>query len=169
MGVCADVWAVREGYRRKCWSAPPKAVEWAGAMKGMVMMSLDGVLRSPGSGRRRRSAAWLLSLLVGAWWTMGAGVAVAGSPAVGQVPGSPFATGNEPVSVAFSPGGGLLATANEGASTVSVFSVGSRGVLTRVPVPRSRPAGSRTLWRLALLAGCSRPPTGAPARCRCSR
>jgi DNA-binding beta-propeller fold protein YncE len=36
--------------------------------------------------------------------------------------GSPFATGLGPVSVAFSPGGGLLATANFGGG-VSIFSV----------------------------------------------
>ncbi len=36
------------------------------------------------------------------------------------------------MSVAFSPGGGLLATANSVASTVSVFSVGSGGALTPV-------------------------------------
>ncbi len=34
--------------------------------------------------------------------------------------------------MAFSPGGGLLATANAGASTVSVFAVGSGGALTPV-------------------------------------
>ena len=43
--------------------------------------------------------------------------------ALTPVTGSPFATGNDPVSVAFSPDGGLLATANDFASTVSVFSV----------------------------------------------
>ena len=37
-----------------------------------------------------------------------------------------------PVSVAFSPGGGLLATANDGDNSVSVFSVGSGGALTQV-------------------------------------
>ena len=44
----------------------------------------------------------------------------------------PFVTGNGPVSVAFSPGGGLLATANVNGNTVSVFAVGSGGALTPV-------------------------------------
>jgi WD40 repeat protein len=48
-----------------------------------------------------------------------------------QVSGSPFASGSEPMSVAFSPGGGLLATANSG-NTVSVYAVGSSGTLSQV-------------------------------------
>jgi hypothetical protein len=44
--------------------------------------------------------------------------------ALTPVSGSPFATGAGPVSVAFSPSGGLLAAANGTANTVSVFSVG---------------------------------------------
>jgi hypothetical protein len=40
-----------------------------------------------------------------------------------QVPCSPFATGHEPQSVAFSPSGALLATANTVDGTVSMFSV----------------------------------------------
>ncbi len=48
------------------------------------------------------------------------------------VSGSPFATGAFPYSVAFSPSGGLLATANADDSTVSVFSVASDGGLTQV-------------------------------------
>jgi WD40 repeat protein len=53
---------------------------------------------------------------------------VTGKGKVHAIPGSPFATGKEPVSVAFSPGGagfGLLATANSLDNTVSVFTVGS--------------------------------------------
>ena len=53
--------------------------------------------------------------------------------AFGQASGSPFPTGSEPYSVAFSPGGGLLATANWGDNTVSVFAVNqTSGVLTAV-------------------------------------
>jgi 6-phosphogluconolactonase len=48
------------------------------------------------------------------------------------VKGSPFTTGDGPGSIAFSPSGKLLATANSGDNTVSVFSVGSRGALTQV-------------------------------------
>ena len=53
----------------------------------------------------------------------------------GQVPGSPFPDEGgspSPVSVAFSPGGGLLATANTNDNDVSVFSVGAGGALTQV-------------------------------------
>ncbi len=58
--------------------------------------------------------------------------AIAAPPVFSQVSGSPFAAGNGPVSVAFSPGGGLLATANQADSTVSVFSVGAGGALTEI-------------------------------------
>jgi 6-phosphogluconolactonase (cycloisomerase 2 family) len=62
---------------------------------------------------------------------IGASAALA-APAFTQVSGSPFATGGEPSAVAFSPSGGLLATANYGDGTVSVFSVSSTGQLTQV-------------------------------------
>ena len=48
------------------------------------------------------------------------------------MPGSPFATGTAPGSVAFSPSGALVAVANVNSNTVSVFSVGSGGALTQV-------------------------------------
>ena len=57
---------------------------------------------------------------------------VAADGALTQVTGSPFATGGGPDSMAFSPSGGLLATANAD-STVSVFSVSAAGALTQVP------------------------------------
>ena len=65
---------------------------------------------------------------------------VASDGALTPVSGSPFTTGNGPGSVAFSPSGRLLATANTGAAgapgftgnTVSVFSVASGGALTQV-------------------------------------
>ena len=47
--------------------------------------------------------------------------------------GTPVSThARLPVSVAFSPSGGLLATANSGAGSVSVFSVAADGALTPV-------------------------------------
>ncbi len=71
-----------------------------------------------------RGGRWLaVGLVVGVWWLAGAGGALAAPPAFTPVTGSPFATGLAPCSVAFSPGGGLLATANAAAKTVSVFSV----------------------------------------------
>jgi 6-phosphogluconolactonase len=58
-----------------------------------------------------------------------AGVASAFAP----VTGSPFAAGNRPISVAYSPGGGQLAVANYLDNTVSVFAVNaSTGALTPV-------------------------------------
>jgi len=57
--------------------------------------------------------------------------------------GSPTTTGagSQPFSVAFSPDGGLLATADSGTSTVSVFSVSASGVLTPVGSPTATGAG----------------------------
>ena len=80
-----------------------------------------------------RGGRWLaVGLVVGVWWLAGAGGALAAPPAFTPVTGSPFATGSDPLSVAFSPGGGLLATANDSDNTTSVFAVGSRGALTQV-------------------------------------
>ncbi len=48
------------------------------------------------------------------------------------VPGSPFAAGGGPVSVAFSPDGSLLATADQSGSSLSLSSVSASGALTPV-------------------------------------
>ena len=76
---------------------------------------------------------------------------------IGQVPGSPFPDEGgspSPVSVAFSPGGGLLATANFNDNDVSVFSVGAGGALTQVsgsPFATGQPCGSSCgPWSVAL-------------------
>ncbi len=63
---------------------------------------------------------------------LASGASAAAQPAFTPVAGSPFATGSFPRSVAFSPSGGLLATANQGDTTVSVFAVSSAGALTPV-------------------------------------
>jgi WD40 repeat protein len=75
--------------------------------------------------------------------------AVAADGALTPVQGSPFDTnipasstsGDEPQAVAFSPDGGLLATANDGES-VSIFTVGPGGVLTGVEDEASIPNAS---------------------------
>ncbi len=67
---------------------------------------------------------------------------VAAGGALTSVPGSPFVAGLSPRSVAFSPSGGLLATANSGGITVPVFSVGADGALTSVPGSPFRTGGS---------------------------
>ena len=81
-------------------------------------------------------------LVVGlAWAGLLAGAAGAlAQPAFTQVARSPFTTGVGPASVAFSPSGGLLATANSTDGTVSVFSVAPDGALTPVGKPVPTPA-----------------------------
>jgi 6-phosphogluconolactonase (cycloisomerase 2 family) len=59
--------------------------------------------------------------------------AVSADDVLTEVPGSPFRTGSDPQSAAFSPNGALLATANYSAGSISVFSVGAGGALTQVP------------------------------------
>ncbi len=82
----------------------------------------------------------LLSLLLGLWLLQVSAAAAAGFT---QVRGSPFATGgSNPEAVAFSPSGNLLATANNGSNSFSLFSVSSSGALTQVSgSPFSLPAG----------------------------
>ena len=91
--------------------------------------------------------------------------------ALTPVTGSPFPADGGSVSVAFSPDGSLLATANEGDSTVSVFSVGAGTARSpRSPVRRSRrPERGRGRWRSVRVGGLlaiARHPT---TTCRCSR
>jgi 6-phosphogluconolactonase len=76
-----------------------------------------------------------LSAVVAVWvWLLVSAASAIAQPAFTQVSGSPFSTGTSGggESVAFSPGGGLLATANGLDSSVSVFSVPSSGSLTPV-------------------------------------
>jgi hypothetical protein len=65
--------------------------------------------------------------LLGFWGFAFAGSALAAPPAFVQVTGSPFTTDSAPASVAFSPSGGLLATANALDDTVSVFAPSASG------------------------------------------
>ena len=74
----------------------------------------------------------------------------------GQVPGSPFPDEGgspSPLSVAFSPAGGLLATANANDNDVSVFSVGAGGALTQV-VRLAVPDRAAVRLRLRPVVGC---------------
>jgi 6-phosphogluconolactonase len=76
-------------------------------------------------------AAWVCAAVCAV--VLVAAPAALAAPVFSQVSGSPFATGASPGSVAFSPGGGLFAVANENSDTVSVFSVtSSTGALTQV-------------------------------------
>ena len=91
-----------------------------------------------GMGVRR---AVLVVALACAGLLAGAAGALA-QPAFTPVAGSPFTTGPaglNPTSVAFSPSGGLLATANSTDGTVSVFSVAAGGALTVVGTPPTEP------------------------------
>ena len=84
-------------------------------------------------GMRMRRAVLVVGL---AWVGLLAGAAGAlAQPAFMPVAGSPFMTGVGPASVAFSPSGGLLATADATDGTVSVFSVAADGALTAVGTP----------------------------------
>src|ERR1700680_3060711 len=66
--------------------------------------------------------------------------------AFAQVSGSPFATGSgfgRPISVAFSPGGGLLATANQLGNNVSILAVNqTTGALSAVAGSPFRTTGA---------------------------
>jgi 6-phosphogluconolactonase len=79
----------------------------------------------------RRGTVRLL-VVVGMVALAGAGTAVAQQPAFAPVPGSPFATGLSPVSLAFNPDGRSLATANKDGNSVSVFAVSQGGALRPV-------------------------------------
>jgi DNA-binding beta-propeller fold protein YncE len=75
----------------------------------------------------------------GVWWWLCCLCSVCGvrpralaAPVFAPVMGSPFGTDAHPQSVAFSPNGDLLATANNTSRTVSVFAVGGHGALTPV-------------------------------------
>ena len=84
-----------------------------------------------------REGARRALLVVGLAWAglLAAAAGALAQPAFTQVAGSPFMTGVGPASVAFSPSGGLLATANSTDGTVSVFSVAPDGALTAVGTP----------------------------------
>jgi 6-phosphogluconolactonase len=112
------------------------ATDWVGLGKGALMGGLCGSSRRAPmcacAGRYVRrfavvgALAWVCCLFIAA--------GALAAPGLSQVPGSPFTTTRgSPASVAFSPSGGLLATANAFGNTVSVFSVGSGGALTQVP------------------------------------
>jgi 6-phosphogluconolactonase (cycloisomerase 2 family) len=96
-----------------------------GRSGGLLGLGADRPIRM---GVLRRAS--VLGVVVGVACLSGASAALA-APAFTQV-GSAAATGNYPYSAAFSPGGGLLATANYFDSTVSVFSVSAGGVLIQV-------------------------------------
>jgi 6-phosphogluconolactonase (cycloisomerase 2 family) len=87
--------------------------------------------RSAGLVRR----AVVIGMSAGACGLFGASAATAApAPAFTEVAGSPFVTGNSPESVAFSPDGGLIVSANSGeGDNLSVFSVSSSGGLSEVP------------------------------------
>jgi 6-phosphogluconolactonase (cycloisomerase 2 family) len=77
---------------------------------------------------------WVLGAVVGVMFLAGASAAVA-APAFTQVGSS--ATGTQPFAAAFSPDGGLVATADYRDSTVSVFTVSTTGALAPVGSPIS--------------------------------
>lgn len=82
--------------------------------------------------------AWVVRVLicvgglVGIMGAAGTSAAVAAN-AFTPVPGSPYQTGANPLSVAVSPDGSLIAVANSSDNDISVFSVSSTGALTPLP------------------------------------
>jgi 6-phosphogluconolactonase len=82
----------------------------------------------------RRRGLWTALSVVTLLGCLCVAAAASAAPVFTQVQGSPFASGGAaPVAVAFSPGGGFLATANQTDNTVSMFSVNpSTGALTPV-------------------------------------
>src|SRR5260370_2613698 len=58
---------------------------------------------------------------------------VGSNGALTPVPGSPFATGHDPMSVTVVPTGWFAYVVNINDSTISAFSIGSNGALTPVP------------------------------------
>ena len=112
-----------------------RAVRHAAAVRAIDVLLPAGTGGEPGSRRRAPSSGVTRSGgLLAALTVVGCLVFAPSAVAFKQVPGSPFATGQGPWSVAFSPGGGLLAAANQAeAGTVSVFSVNqTSGALAQV-------------------------------------
>ncbi|MGI8430241.1 MAG: lactonase family protein [Solirubrobacteraceae bacterium] len=93
---------------------------------------------------RRWGGVWLVGVAV-LVFSLGVGVVSASAAAfVSPLLGSPFSTGagSRPFSVAFSPGGGLLATSNYLTDGVSLFSVSGSGLTALAGSPFSTGAGS---------------------------
>lgn len=101
------------------------------------MLAGVGAVRKARVGRRLpvRLPRVLALVVVGVAWLCCLSIASGASAAsvFAPVPGSPFATGENPESIAFNPNGGLLATADYQIGKVSVFSVAANGTLTEVP------------------------------------
>jgi 6-phosphogluconolactonase len=120
----------------------PGSISQAGAGLNLLSVATSGKL-SPVSGSPfpmtgnggSLGVAYGSGGLIAATATDDAGVSmfsVGPNDSVTQVAGSPFATGNYPLGVAFNPAATLLAVANEEDNTISLFSVGAGGVLTQV-------------------------------------
>lgn len=107
-----------------------------------MSVMVDGILRRVSA----VGAAVCLGLLASA-----AGASADPAPTLTPVAGSPFTTGQEPFSAAFSPSGGLLATANYSTpdgvtSTISMFSVADDGSVTpAIGSPFTTNAGPRSI------------------------
>ena len=104
------------------------------SLKGRGGSSFRGeARRAPGKATSWSSRVATLGLL---WW-LGVAVSALSAPALAApvftpVSGSPFATGSNPSSAAFSPTGTFLGVANAKDGTISVFSVGAGNTLTPV-------------------------------------
>ena len=108
------------------------------AIPGCALVALTGGVAHcatsyAATGARQITASYLGDLSF-APSSSGLAQQVSGTPAFAQVTGSPFASGPYPGSVAFSPTGSLIATADGSAGTgMTVFSVAAGGQLTGSP------------------------------------
>lgn len=117
----------RQMLLRDCDGRPAAAAE---SVRGLSRAGTGAPMES----RRRAMLSCLTRTggLVAALATIACLVLASSAVALTPVPGSPFAIGTHPQTVAFSPGGGWLATTNYPANTVSVFSVNqTSGALTQ--------------------------------------
>ncbi len=122
----------RLGLQHRCRRGPdagPRVALRGGERARLSGRGSNGQVRLRGKRRRRNNVS---------------AYSIGADGALTPVPGSPFAAGSRPVSVAVDPTGKFAYVANDGDNNVSAYSIAANGALT--PVPGSPfAAGSRPL------------------------